>query len=431
MTELPSLALALGQAVPEAVSELGRTLAAHHFRAWAVGGSVRDILRATLRGEARPFDGDWDVATDARPEQVRACFRKVIPTGIAHGTVTVLLQGASIEVTTLRGEKGHSDGRRPDEVYFVDDLAEDLARRDFTVNAMAFNLASQELADPFHGLEDLKGGVLRAVGDPRQRYHEDGLRPLRAARFAAQLEMSLEEQTRRAIRGALERFALVSMERVREEWLKALKTRCPSRFLRVLFEEGLLGVTLPKLYVGAGIEQLSHVFDVVDHAAPDAVRRLTHFLSAGLEGQGPKARAFAAEEAAVRLKLSNQERARVSSLIAAEDVPPREPAAIRRYLCHVGRERAEDALTYLAERGADEALVADSRRELASGAPLAQRDLLLSGHDLLQAGMKPGPQMKFILDQLLQWVLTEPTHNRRELLLDKAKQIAASAEASS
>src|SRR3954471_20366778 len=178
--------------VPEDVLGICRRLREKGRRGWIVGGCVRDLLRG---GQAK----DWDVATDARPEEVVAFFRKVIPTGIQHGTVTVVLRGVHYEVTTLRGEGAYSDGRRPDKVEFVDDITADLARRDFTFNAMAIDPIDGHLIDPFGGKADLDAKVLRAVGDASERFFEDGLRVLRAARFAATLECTIAPETEQAM----------------------------------------------------------------------------------------------------------------------------------------------------------------------------------------------------------------------------------------
>jgi len=190
----------LSDNIPAEVRELCTRLREGGFRAWIVGGCVRDELLSQLDGKAEAdIRGDWDIATSARPEQVQKLFRRVIPTGIQHGTVTVLMKRAGYEVTTLRGETEYSDGRRPDSVYFVDDIKDDLARRDFTINAIAYDPLEDRLIDPFDGVRDLRARVLRAVGDPALRFGEDGLRVLRAARFVATLEVSLEAKTESAI----------------------------------------------------------------------------------------------------------------------------------------------------------------------------------------------------------------------------------------
>ncbi|MBW2225337.1 MAG: HDIG domain-containing protein, partial [Deltaproteobacteria bacterium] len=228
-------------------------------RAWVVGGCVRD----TLRGERV---NDWDVATTALPEKVKRIFHKVIPTGIDHGTVTVLWKGEAYEVTTLRGEGTYTDGRRPDSVVFVEDIDRDLARRDFTVNAIAYDPVDGHIADPFDGLGDMRSKVLRAVGDPNERFQEDGLRILRGARFVATLGFELEEATEAAFRGALNTLQKVSPERVRDEWMKAMKANTPSRAFEVMRRTGILEVTYPELLEQVGCEQNQwHAYDVWGH----------------------------------------------------------------------------------------------------------------------------------------------------------------------
>ncbi|MEO6599439.1 MAG: CCA tRNA nucleotidyltransferase, partial [Polyangiaceae bacterium] len=257
----------LNHSVPNEVRELCARLREGGFRSWIVGGCVRDELFAQLDGKATDIRGDWDIATSARPEQVQKLFRRVIPTGIQHGTVTVMVKQTGYEVTTLRGETEYTDGRRPDAVYFVDDIKDDLARRDFTINAIAYDPLEDQLIDPFDGIADLRARVLRAVGDPALRFGEDGLRVLRAARFVATLEVELEANTARAIAPSLDSYRKVSAERVRDEWLKATKAKRPSRAFEVMREHGLLAITAPELIESVGCEQNRyHAFDVWNHA---------------------------------------------------------------------------------------------------------------------------------------------------------------------
>src|SRR6185503_7406165 len=185
--------------VPRDVLDICGRLRTHGKRAWVVGGCVRDLVLG--RDVA-----DWDVCTDALPDQMMKIFPRAVPTGIAHGTITVVHDGKHYEVTTLRGEAAYSDGRRPDAVHFVDDIVRDLARRDFTVNAIALDPMSGEIIDPFDGQRDLAARTLRAVGDPRERFSEDGLRVLRAARFVATLDLDLDSATRAAIEPTLDTF---------------------------------------------------------------------------------------------------------------------------------------------------------------------------------------------------------------------------------
>ena len=235
-----------------------------------VGGAVRDMLRG-----AKPKD--WDLATDAPPGEVAEIFggarpkAKVIPTGIKHGTVTVLYKGRGIEVTTYRTESGYGDGRRPDRVDYAATIEEDLSRRDFTMNAVALRLVPGGIrgkkVDPFGGEADVRAGVIRCVGDPAERFAEDGLRPLRAARFAAQLGFRPEARTLEAMAGALASSAKVSAERVRDEIEKILASPRPSDGFRLMEETGLLGLFLPELAACRGIEQKGfHRFDVLDHS---------------------------------------------------------------------------------------------------------------------------------------------------------------------
>ena len=194
--------------LPLGVRKLCRVLADNGHGAWVVGGCVRDVL---MGREA----SDWDIATSAQPDIVQKLFRRTIPTGIQHGTVTVLIDREQFEVTTLRGEAEYSDGRRPDHVFFVTGIDEDLGRRDFTVNAIAYDPVARCLVDPWKGLEDLSAKVIRAVRDPLERFHEDGLRVLRAARFVSSLEFALDEATEAGIAPNLATFAKVSPERIR------------------------------------------------------------------------------------------------------------------------------------------------------------------------------------------------------------------------
>ncbi|MDR2143291.1 MAG: polynucleotide adenylyltransferase, partial [Treponema sp.] len=200
---------------------------------YLVGGAVRDLL---LGREAV----DWDLATNARPQEVTGLFRKVIPTGIKHGTVTVRYKGRSVEVTTFRTESGYSDGRRPDTVSYAATIEEDLSRRDFTMNAAAVKLPDGSLTDPFGGRDDIKRRIIRCVGLASERFAEDGLRPLRALRFASQLGFDLDEATLGAIHGALPTTAKVASERIRDELDKIIDSPNPLRAFRLMEETELL-----------------------------------------------------------------------------------------------------------------------------------------------------------------------------------------------
>jgi tRNA nucleotidyltransferase (CCA-adding enzyme) len=198
------------------------------YEAWLVGGAVRDSI---MGKEAH----DWDIATNAKPEEVVRLFSKVIETGIKHGTVTVMMNGEGFEVTTYRGEGTYSDGRRPDDVQFLNTIEEDLARRDFTINAIAYDPIACVFRDPFLGRNDIDRCLIRAVGNPHKRFAEDGLRVLRAARFAATLRFEIELETYQAINPSLRSYTKVSAERIRDEWLKIMSAREPSVAFKIMW----------------------------------------------------------------------------------------------------------------------------------------------------------------------------------------------------
>lgn len=410
------------RAIPRAVRQIGGALAARGKRTWAVGGSIRDLVRSAIRGTPVPRGGDWDLATDATPEEVIATFRKVIPTGLKHGTVTVLIERERFEVTTLRGEKGYSDGRHPDEVFFTSDLELDLARRDFTVNAIAFDLATNRLEDPFDGRGDLERGLIRAVGDPATRFGEDGLRVLRAARFAATLEMRVEEATERAMGESLDSYRKVSFERVKDEWWKALRAREPSRFLRLARSSGLLSASFPELFPASG-DEFRTLLELADATSPDPLRRLALVFSLGLP---ESERAETARLLLERLRTSHLERDRVLLFLDAERLPESlDEPDLRRYLARLGRDEAESALSFLTARyptelpelGGTHAFLTVARRQLSGGGALSLGELAVRGNDLVQAGIPPGKAIGETLAHLLDAVLVDPANNERQRLL--------------
>lgn len=399
-----------------------RTLARHGHRGWVVGGCLRDLLRGG-------HPADWDLATDARPEQVQAIFPRVIPTGIQHGTVTVRHRGASYEVTTLRGEGAYSDGRRPDSVHFVTEIVDDLSRRDFTINAIAYDPVADRLEDPFGGLADLERRAIRAVGEPTQRFSEDGLRVLRAARFVATLEFELEPATEAAIARTLDTFRLVSAERVREEWVKALRARSPSRAFAVMRRTGILAVTQ------AALSELPDAVWTRALAGLDACRaEVCMRLSAlfwPLRGELDAIAAWL-----TRYRFSNAERERVLRML--ELAQPtwfiESDGEVRRYAQRVGRE----ALSDVTELGALMARVHDgeaaetaarlrerTQQLIGPDTPLATRELALGGRELMaELGLAPGPKVGKILERLLERVLEQPTLNTRAQLLELAGALA-------
>jgi tRNA nucleotidyltransferase (CCA-adding enzyme) len=448
-------ALSLGSAgLPAALLELCRRLSGAGHHAWLVGGCVRDSLRAQLDGPAEPGSWrakDWDLATDAMPEQVMKLFRRVIPTGMEHGTVTVLLPGMQVEVTTLRTEQGYRDGRRPDEVNFVRSIDEDLARRDFTVNAIAFAPETEALIDPFGGLEDLRRRRLRAVGEPARRFAEDGLRVLRAARFVATLEFELDPDTAAAIRPSLDTYRQVSAERVREEWNKALGARAPSRAFAIMQQHGLLESTAPELEALAtqgsgGDTPFALALRRLDRAPASVNLRLAALLRD--VAAEPERAAQLGDALLSRLRYSNAERKAVSHLLRLRELPLAEPSAadLRRWLRAVGRDAYRDACALeLAQLsalqlapGADDAALATrlaalerlqwrAAAELERKPPLALGELAIDGKGLMaELSLSPGPHVGKLLAALLEQVIEQPERNTREGLLELARGLLGS-----
>ena len=424
----PTLPKALRPAaVPTPVLGVLRRLSEAGHRPWLVGGVVRDLLLSRTRHDPDEFD----VASPATPAEVQALFRKVIPTGIDHGTVTVVEEGARVEVTTFRGEEDYVDGRRPSRVTFHGDLDADLARRDFTVNAMAWDPLGHELRDPHGGRADLARRVIRAVGDPRERFAEDGLRPLRGVRFVSQLGFRLAPSTRDAIPGALPVVALVSRERVAEELTRLLVGPHAARGIAALSATGLLPVVLPRLAaMPAG--RVRHALSVAsERFAPgrgarteDDRDRLRLLRMAALLHVLPPGEAM---RAVVELRLPNRLATGVVALSGEscaldENGPPEGKggaAGTRRWLSSVGRERAPLFLDLwradARHQGARTATrVAEVRRfrarvlaELASGAPLSVAELALGGEDVLAllpgvSGREVGEALRFLLDEVLE-----------------------------
>jgi tRNA nucleotidyltransferase (CCA-adding enzyme) len=359
---LPAALARAAGTLPRPLLDVLRRLGDAGHRSWVVGGAVRDLLLHRPR-EAT----DFDVATPATPQEVTALFPKVVPTGVEHGTVTVVAGGLAVEVTTFRGEGAYVDGRRPESVTFHTDLEADLARRDFTMNAIAFDPLAGVTTDPFDGRGDLDRKLVRAVGDPVARFSEDGLRPMRAVRQAAQLGFEVDAPTREAIPATLDVFRKVSAERVRDELLKLLGAPQPSRGLELMRTTGLLGEVIPELLEGVGCTQnrfhkhdvYEHTLHVVDDTEGDAIRRLGALLH---DVGKPRARqpregapgefsffqheyvgAEMADEICRRLKLANADRERVVGIVKNHMfyyAPDWTDGGVRRFVRRVGGSEA-------------------------------------------------------------------------------------------
>lgn len=432
---------------PAAVHDIASKLEHAGFETWTVGGAVRDLL---VGGRA----GDWDITTRARPRDVRKLFKRTVPIGIEHGTVGVLAKdGKMYEVTTFRRDV-ETFGRHA-VVEFAESIEEDLSRRDFTFNAIAWHPLTHELRDPYHGFDDLRGARLQTVGEPADRFAEDYLRVLRALRFAGHFVLRIEPKTWDALVAATSELPILSAERVREELWKILtKTRHASAALKLYAESGVLRVLYPELDAVARMEKESN--DPVwtrTLAAVDAlpVSRPALRLAALLHGIGmPGARmrdlrgewrytghevrgARAAETVMRRLKASNSDVDRVSRLVAIQSdlFPPDAPdAGVRRWLLHVPPGYVRDLfrlrIALCRASGASGADLKErwvhAHKVLLQHPPLSAGDLAINGKDLKQLGLKPGPEYGIIFDKLLDAVIDDPTLNERERLMAIVKQ---------
>ena len=398
----------------EGAAELLDTLHRAGYAAYVVGGCVRDSLLGLT-------PHDWDLCTSALPQQGMELFgeEKCIPTGLQHGTVTVKQGGGLYEITTFRTEGAYTDGRHPDEVHFVPDVREDLARRDFTINAMAYN-AKEGLVDPFGGQTDLQSGILRAVGVPHQRFTEDALRILRLYRFAARFGFSIDPPTAQAAQELCAHLDCVSVERIEEELAKLLSAPAPAAYL----DEKILGVVLPEL----SPEALAAAKPVVD-ACPAGeqalpVRLAALLLSLGEDGTRRTLR---------RLRCSNA--CIEETAVLVREVVPGVPVSLNIYarrllgkynLCTVQRLAALGTALQ-PERSADFAALSELVERLdADGVCCRVSQLAVNGRDLMAAGVPAGPGIRKVLEALLDGVIREEYSNERQALLTAVQQLAAS-----
>lgn len=386
--------------------------------AYAVGGCVRDSLLGL-------DPHDWDLCTSARPEQVMALFgeEKCIPTGLQHGTVTVKQGGRLYETTTFRTEGAYSDGRHPDAVCFVPDVREDLARRDFTINAMAYS-AEEGLIDPFGGQDDLAAHLVRAVGEPERRFEEDALRILRLYRFAARFGFAIDPATGAAARALGPHLDCVSAERIQEELLKLLAAPRPGSYL----EPAVLAVVLPELEPEKQPERFAELCRTIDRIEPTA-ENVPARLAALLWPLGEAG----ARKALRKLKCSN---ALTDEVTALEREAPGTPGSemqltakrlLGRYeLPTIQRLTALCSARHPEQTGAFAALQAEAERLTAENACCRVSQLAVNGRDLMAAGVRPGPGLRQVLNALLEAVITGQTPNEKDALLAAAAQFSAS-----
>lgn len=456
-----------GVKIPYELQKMNSLFEAAGFEAYLVGGAVRD----EFMGKGAH---DWDVATNAKPQEVIKIFHRVIPTGIKHGTVTVHFMKQAIEVTTFRTESDYSDGRHPDKVEYAGHIEEDLSRRDFTMNAMAASLKDGRIVDPYGGAEDIQKKTIRAVGQPQERFMEDGLRPVRAVRFASQLGFKIEENTWAAIlrEDILKKAAGISLERFRDEFCKILLSPVPSVGLKLLEESGLLKIFVPELLDGRGCVQSDergfHDFDVLDHnfyACDGAVLRgdgdllilrlaaLFHDIAkpACKRAEAGKitfynhdiAGAKTARDIMVRLKFPNAQIDAVCHLIKEHMFNYESSwsdAAVRRFVQRVGAQnidslfdlrladiygmkRVEVRLHDTAVCGKLLELRERVERVLQEKSAMGLKDLAVNGGDLMALGIPAGKKLGAILKELFETVTDDPAMNSRDALLGLAKNL--------
>ena len=431
--------------IPAPVGEILKTLEAAGYGAWCVGGCVRDALLDRM-------PGDWDVTTSARPEETMALFAgRAVPTGLRHGTVTVKTEQGGVEITTLRRDGAYRDHRRPETVTFTDSLEEDLRRRDFTINAMAADLQGT-LYDPLGGRADLTAKVLRCVGEPDRRFGEDALRILRGLRFAAELGVTVHPDTAVAIHRNRELLRAIAPERIWAELKKLVSGKWAAEVLRAYPD--VAGVFWPEILPMVGFDQRNghHCYDVWEHTLhamekvkPEPELRLTMLLhdigkasmrttdANGVDhfkGHGPAGKEIA-KKILRRLKFDNDTIAQVTHLIYWHDYRPApEEKAVRRAIHKVGEDLFPLFLkVQRADNLAQSMYLREEKLARIDGVEklyheimekhqcVSLKTLAVTGRDLIAEGMKPGPQMGAVLQELLEVVLDQPEMNEKEKLL--------------
>lgn len=436
--------------LPQQVSYIIEQLEKHGFEAYAVGGCVRDSILGRI-------PDDWDITTSAKPEQVKEIFNRTIDTGIEHGTVTVMIEKTGYEVTTYRIDGEYEDSRHPKEVVFTSNLVEDLKRRDFTINAMAYS-ETAGLVDVFDGIGDINRKMIRCVGKAKERFSEDALRILRAVRFAAQLKFQIEEETKEAIEDLAVNLKNISAERIQTELVKLLVSKEPER-IREAYELGITKVILPEFddMMTCTQENIHHMYTVGEHTVQalkqveaDKVLRLAILLHdtgkvetktvdqqgvAHFYGHAAKS-AEIAHTVLRRLKFDNDTIVKVKKLVELHDHRPSlQKSSVRRLAVKSGTELFEALIKI---KKADTLAQSEYKREekLAYLEQMLQlyqeiirdkecirlKDMQINGKDLLSMGIPQGKTMGKILNDLFELVLEEPENNQKEFLCEYVKQ---------
>ncbi|MDY6969623.1 MAG: CCA tRNA nucleotidyltransferase [Spirochaetota bacterium] len=423
------------------------------FECYLVGGSVRDLIMG------RPVL-DYDFATNAHPEDVMKIFRRVVPTGIKHGTVSVLKGNRSYEVTTYRSDGKYIDGRRPQNVIFSETLEEDVKRRDFTINGLAYDTINEKIIDYVDGIEDINKRIIRTIGNAELRFSEDGLRPYRACRFAAKLNFQIEENTFIAISQSLDIAKVISIERVRDEFMKLIEADIPSIGFEYMRESGLLDLFLPELSMCYGVTQNKyHQYDIYYHSlyscdaipGSDPIIKLAGLLHdigkvetrrMGNDGEytfynHEVVGAKIIRKIMKRLKFSNEEKARVNNLILNHMFHYTDEwtdGAVRRFMRKVGMENLNDLfILRLADRRGNgkrdglpdpiNRLIKRIDKVIEEENAIKVKDLDINGYEIMEEfNIKPSPMIGHILKDLLELVLDDPDLNKKQILLKKAHE---------
>ena len=433
--------------LPEKVNRIINTIMAAGFEAYAVGGCVRDSILGRT-------PDDWDITTSAKPQDIKKLFKRTIDTGIEHGTVTVMLDKEGFEVTTYRIDGEYEDSRHPKEVTFTSNLREDLRRRDFTINAMAYN-DKVGLVDIFGGISDIEKKIIRCVGDAKERFTEDALRMMRAVRFSAQLGYSIEEGTKEAIKELAINLNNISAERIQVELVKLVTSDNPD-YLKTAYETGITAVVLPEFDLCMETNQNNphHKYSVGEHTLwamkyieSDKVLRLAMLFhdmgkpkAITTDGEGihhfhghNEISSQIAREVLRRLKFDNDTLHKVEKLVFYHDYRPAlTDKSVRKFVTKISKELFP---SYLLVQKADTLAQSEYKREekLANIAEVSRvfdgiiereeclclKDLAVNGKDLIDFGMKPGKEIGEILNGFLEMVIENPELNDKEILLNK------------
>ncbi|MBI4977388.1 MAG: HD domain-containing protein [Spirochaetes bacterium] len=445
--------------IPPALTGIAETFAKRGKQCFLVGGALRDTMLGIPVHE-------YDLASNAHPKEVMSFFRHTVPTGIEHGTVLVIDGGMEVEVTTFRSDGAYTDGRRPDTVQYADTIEEDVSRRDFTINALAYNLATRDFIDLFGGIQDMHKKIIRTVGDPYERFSEDGLRVMRACRFAAKLGFTIEEETFKAIGASLTTFSKVAAERMRDELDGILLSGNLFIGIELMRTSGMLSIVLPELVEGFGVKQNRfHAYDVYYHnlhsaaAVPqqedERATRLIRLAALLHDVAKPRTQrkvekqkdlvyynhevvgSSMARRVMKRLKYSRAETEFVEHLIRHHMFYYQDEwtdAAVRRFMNTVGMDNIRSLLTLREadrigngkkKRGESEAIPKLLRRIdkiIEDENAITVKDLAVNGNDIMVAfKLHPGPIIGMVLTHCLDLILEEPSLNTKEILLEKAR----------